>query len=128
MSDGSAKAKLDTEIAKMEKRIAYLKAIRSGLDDPDLAGFIPAIFGGEEEGESSERRSQTFDRVVQFFRDRENAWAYSKEIRDATGLDRGAISALIYVQRKDAFERLNGEGPKDVKWRLKEDLFSRNSA
>ncbi len=88
--------------------------------------------GTEEEAQAARAGSVSdpvkphFQRIAEFFVNRDNHPAHNQMIQKATGLSRGAVAIVLYKSRADRFERVDlPSKPKKVWWKLKDDAFER---
>lgn len=91
------------------------------LSNPNLATApTPATPTQTDARRRTDARIQA-EKVVAFFRGRQNEVASVREIADGTGLTRNTVNALLYNSgQKDQFFRIR-VGPKRVLWRLREE-------
>jgi hypothetical protein len=118
--------KLDKRIAELATELQKLRDFRENLSDPQLLELLNGQAKPPKRGRprkhlafSAGKKVTAFELVKKFILERNNEGASATQIRNGTGLDRGALSNLLYKQRKNDFDRTTGDdGP--VLWRLKD--------
>lgn len=129
MAPTTSTSRLESLASRYQRRLDIVQRIQSLVDeDPTLLNELrltlagPSPFTGlptnTSEGNGNGRTQ--FETIRDFFRSRENRWTDAPTIMARTGLNRGAVSHVLYKGRAEAFEKMNH--PKDGKmklWRLK---------
>lgn len=127
----AAQARLDEQISNLRNQAERLQGIR---DTPELLRELLDVLQGEAETNGSTPRRQRrtrqnsgrvgsqatgFERIKQFFQQRNNQWASSGDVIDGAGIPRGMFSNIVYRARKSSFEsRRDPENEKRRQYRL----------
>ncbi len=119
----TATAKLDTLISELESRLQKLKALRDVIDDDEIAGELAQIFSqnGVKPRKRVHRKAGNIDKLIEFFRNRENKMATVAEIVQATGMSKHSLRQLLYRSHVGEFTRKSPSGRnRESRFRLKE--------
>ena len=114
---------LEVVASRLERRLEVVRGILELVrSDPAMADELRdalAATNGAVKGRTSGKKTQ-FDRIVQFFEQRDNAWATVLEIAEGAGIDRGAVSFAFYKAHPGRFQKRDSPGMGRTKqWRWK---------
>lgn len=123
MSTKSPAEALEGVVARLERRLEIVRGIQELVkSDPALADELRTalvVTNGATNGRSGGKTTH-FEKIVQFFEQRGNAWATVNVIAGEIGMDRGAVAFTFYKAHPRRFEKRDCPGKGRTKqWRFK---------
>lgn len=111
---------LDRKIAALRASVAKLEALREVLADGTIGVEISEVFAGMQSSTKTievpgrkrkARKNTSFQKICRYFLARENDWATTFEISEATGVNRELVRSQIYKEHRDDFEDQDHPNP-----------------
>lgn len=95
----------------MQRRLNYLRKLKEDLDrDPEMIQLVMEML--------NDVQPTAFEKIKRVIGDKAMTIG---DIMNSTGLERGAISNVLYKTHKDTFSSRHQEGNRNVLWTIQKD-------